>query len=212
MNAETLTQQTYDAISNPLDAEHLRWGWERFNRRFRPRTFWRSIQKGLGDADAEDCASRVMIKMLDHAPHFYESKGRSRETHGFRAFLLRVTDNQAQDIHRANQNGSKHVSTGADLTAIAAEDADKTATDESDDQTLDSLHGFSESVLLALKELKRRRGDSSVQAFFLKVMTDMTWAEIAAETGLKPNTAMTAHRRCKEWLEKALKGTDTDET
>lgn len=215
MNPETLTQQTYDAISNPLDGDHLRWGWERFDRRFRPRTFWRAIQKGLSDADAEDCASKVMVKMLEHAPHFYDSNGRSRESHGFRAFLFRVTDNQAKDIHRANEAVDGHVATTPDLDTIASseddsgDDTNKTS-DGSKNIDLDSLDGFSESVLLALKELKRRRGGSSVKAFFLRVMTDMTWAEIAAETGLKPNTAMTAHRRCKQWLETALNGNGDD--
>lgn len=217
LNTDTLTQQTYDAISGSAGAKKSRWGWERFDRRFRPRVLWRSRRKGLCYADAEDCAATVMLKMLDHAPNFYDSKGRSRATHSFQAFLNKVTDHLAFDYLQANERFPQLESEtpiDRDISTRQGQTSGATPGDLPDGPTFDvsSFHSseealdeyFEESLLLALKELMRRRQSETVRAFLLRAMTDMTWAEIAAETGMKPNTAMKAHERCCAYLRSLL--------
>ena len=62
---QTLTHRTLSAISDGQDPDRQRWGWDRFDRRYRARVIWKAQRRGLTLEDAEDCAGEVMKTMVE---------------------------------------------------------------------------------------------------------------------------------------------------
>lgn len=198
---ETLTQQTYQAISYPSSSEQERWGWERFDRRFRPRIH-HQCRRNLVYADAEDCTAVVMEKMIVEAPEFYDKKKCHGEKNRFRKFLTEIVNNQIVDFRRANSarqqdagelyadaNGRKVRNGSVDSTGIVNED------------WMDDL---STKLVLALKVLRGKRKLETVNAFLTIVTTEMTPEELAAETGFTEVNLRQIHSRCLRDLQKIL--------
>ena len=71
------------------------------------------------------------------------------------------------------------------------------------------LDQVSEGVLLAIAELRRRRKPSTVQAFLLRSLKQMSWDQIAQECGISKNSAQQADARCREFMKNLLTSTDS---
>ena len=144
-----------------------------------------ALKSGVPAADTDDIVQNVMLGVCNRGNFLY-----SREKHGlFRTYLGGIIRHKIGDYFRRN------VSPPSDLCVAEDTDFENTYLDEYRCHIME----------LAISELREYVAPEVFETFELCFLRSLPDKEVAALTGVKPNTVTVRKQRCIEYLQKIIR-------
>jgi RNA polymerase sigma factor (sigma-70 family) len=170
---------------DPRDSD----AWERFVLRYRPKIYAWCREWGLQEADAEDVAQDVLVKLTEKMSSFRYDPSRC-----FRAWLKTITQHAWSDLI-ASRYRAVEGRTSPSLTSVEARiDLEKRI-----EQTFDR-----EVLELAIVRVKERVAPPTWDAFRLTALEGQTGVEASRFLGVPVATVFVSKHRVQKMLRKEI--------
>jgi RNA polymerase sigma-70 factor (ECF subfamily) len=164
--------------------------WAQFVRLYTPLLMAWTRRQAFQEADAQDVAQEVLVKLVRELPAYKRGPGQS-----FRGWLRRVTLNQGRDFRRRKANRALP---GAEGLSLVSDDPADTGSEETADRRLLVRRGL---------ELIRADFNDTTWAAFTRLMMDgRPAAAVAAEFNISANAVYLARHRVLTRLRQELDG------
>ena len=165
--------------------------WQQFVARYQPRIRACCLAFALQQADAEDVAQSILLKLVKGLRTFeYDPAG------SFRSWLGTVCHNALVDFVHERRAGEHHDATGWRVleNAVARESIAQEVLTEFDRERLD----------ITLDRVRQRVPRSQWEAFRLTALEGLTGAEAAAKLGMPVATVYTAKSKVRQLVRKLM--------
>ena len=181
------TRQTLlDRLSNKYDEK----SWEEFIDTYKSYICVIIARMGISEADTEDLAQQVMLKLWKKLPEFKYNRDKR-----FRNYLASTARNTVSDFIRKIKSEQARIENLNDssLLNISLPDIDKLINEE--------WENFISN--LALENIRKHFDPNSIE-LFLKILEGNSTSDIADNLGLKINSVQKTFRRVKEKLKEEI--------
>jgi RNA polymerase sigma-70 factor (ECF subfamily) len=178
---------------DPRDAA----AWETFVDRYGPKIYSWCRRWNLQEADAEDVAQDVLLRLAEKIGTFQYDPSRS-----FRAWLKTLTQHAWSDLVAARQRTLR--ASGGQQAAQALETA------EAGEDLVRQLDAEFEQELLeeAMSRVRPRVQPKTWDAFRLTALEDLSGAEVAARLNMKITSVFVARSRVQRMLQEEVQKLD----
>lgn len=182
----------FDVQRNPLDATAR----ARFAVRYRPKIYGWARGCGLSEADADDVAQELLLKLLDGIRTYDPNKGK------FRNWLKVATRNTTRDF-RACERRARSPATDEKLRAILARPEASEALDRLTDAMFDQ-----ETFRIACQRVQMQASREAWQAFRRRAFEDVPVATVARDLDMTEAAVCQACYRIKNQLREEIRRLD----
>lgn len=181
------TRQTLlERLSNKYDEK----SWEEFIDTYKSYICVIIARMGISEADTEDLAQQVMLKLWKKLPEFQYNRDKR-----FRNYLASTARNTVSDFIRKSKSEQARIENLSDssLINISLPDIDTLINEE--------WENFISN--LALENIRKHFDPASID-LFLKILEGNSTSYIADDLGLKINSVQKTFRRVKEKLKEEI--------
>lgn len=175
--------------------------WDEFSKIYRPVFYRLARRRGWQDADAQDVAQKVLVKVADAIARFQLDDSRAK----FRTWLTTVCHNALVDeLRRARPDIGQGGTAGQDVLALAAFDV------ELSEEELSREHRR-QIFRWAATQAANAFADSTWHAFWLTAVEGTPVRQIAQQLGISAGAVYTARSRVMQFLKQKVQEYDDAE-